>query len=299
MSWDEPGETPATEDTERAFQQLEEWIRATAETQGQSPDQVTDRLIYAYWLFTEFADVVDDVRRQGTQPGETDWPTDPPGSSLIDNPGVSVSGSDRGADIAGSGAGDSSEKSEVDSSQADEGERDRPRMEDIERLCDELQRLTDSTEENAAELAECVRREEFEELADRVDGEQTRREELTARVEREFDGIEAAIEEILHLVDETEARFERELSETRPTVERNEAFIERRKQLAELRRAAIERGVTSAVCEDCGESVPLAMLDTPACPGCAARFDGLAEPGWNPFRSPRLETASEPQGGER
>jgi len=299
MSWDEPGETPATEGDERAFRQFEEWIHATADAQNQTPEEVTERLIYSYWLFTELADVVDNIRKQSVRQGKTNWPTDPPSGSLIDTLGhPSVAGSDTESNSTDPGTEESSEKS-GDSPGRVSGEQsgDRPRMADIERLCDELQGLTGSVEQNSADLAESVRREEFEELADRVDTEQARHEQLTARVEREFDGIEAAIEELLTLLDETEARFDQELSETSRAVTLHEEFIERREQLADLRQAAIEQGVMSAVCEDCGTSVPLAMLDRPECPGCSARFDGLAESGWNPFRSPRLETASEPQDG--
>ena len=170
---------------------------------------------------------------------------------------------------------------------------DQPKTRNIERLADELQGITGSVEQNTARIEKRVHRDDFEELTDFVRAEANRRQELEETVDREFDGIEQAMEELLVFIEETNAEFDQRVSANRSAITRTQEYIETHEQLVALKEDAIERDITRADCESCGESISMAMLSSPECPACSARFSGLGTKSWVPFRSVPLETENE------
>jgi DNA repair exonuclease SbcCD ATPase subunit len=103
-------------------------------------------------------------------------------------------------------------------------------------------------------------------------------ETLDDRLGEGFDNYEEVLE---YLTDATESLEEKldvvasaalDLRERTAALERTEA---ERAAGAELKREANGAGVSSAVCETCGESVDLSLLEAPYCPSCNATFDGV------------------------
>jgi hypothetical protein len=66
-----------------------------------------------------------------------------------------------------------------------------------------------------------------------------------------------------------------------------------RTAVADLQQEANKAGVSAATCADCGSSVHVGLLGSPACPHCEATFDGV-EPARGFFGSATLTTGERP-----
>lgn len=129
-----------------------------------------------------------------------------------------------------------------------------------------------------------------QELNDRTQELEAETEDIDARLEREFDSIEELFRRVLDTIEELDDELDTTsdaYSEELLPIKQRESD---REQLQALKEEAIHRDVRRGRCEGCGQSVDLAMLETPDCPNCPARFTGIDDSGWNPFRSPTLET---------
>jgi predicted Zn-ribbon and HTH transcriptional regulator len=117
-------------------------------------------------------------------------------------------------------------------------------------------------------------------------------EDLDAGFENYEDVLEYLADEIDRLDDRLET-VARVLVEVRSEAQRQATRATRRAEVEELKRAANQHGVRSAACEECGESVDVALLTRPECPHCASTFSTVT-PKRGFFGSHVLETGSRP-----
>ncbi len=111
--------------------------------------------------------------------------------------------------------------------------------------------------------------EEFTRLSDRLDGVAADVAALSddvSALENELDDAGAKLDTLARVVLELRDR----------TADHGD---DRARQLDQLRRAANRRGVTSAGCDSCGESVSVPLLTEPACPHCDAELRDLTTTG--------------------
>ena len=111
--------------------------------------------------------------------------------------------------------------------------------------------------------------EEFDRLADRLDGVAADAAELSDDVST----LETDLNEVGARLD-TLARVVLELRDR--TADRGD---DRTHRLDRLRRTANRRGITDASCDSCGESVSVPLLTDPACPHCDAELRDVTTAG--------------------
>jgi len=120
--------------------------------------------------------------------------------------------------------------------------------------------------------------------------------ELTDRVDAGFENFEAVLEFLRDEADDLSGKVTTLASAVvsmREAVRTVGAAESRRARTDALKRTANVSGVEEADCEDCGQSVTLALLTAPECPFCGAPFEDVeAGSGW--FSSHTLETGSTP-----
>jgi uncharacterized protein YoxC len=171
----------------------------------------------------------------------------------------------------------------------------------FDRLSDEIQLVLDrigALEQKQDQLAPAddidLLADKVRELSADVAELRTSDEELESRMDREFDSIEELFRRVLDaldgLEDDIDAATESYRSELEPIRQREDE----QRRLEELKTDALKRGIRKGSCEKCGQTVDLALLESPECPSCAARFTGLGRSTWNPFQSPTLETERAP-----
>ncbi len=161
------------------------------------------------------------------------------------------------------------------------------RVEDLERKQDEYAK-NDDIDALAAEIGELDGRIEKRRTVD--EKLESRYRELESRMDREFDSIEELFHRLLDALDDLDSELETATESYRDELEPIQQREVDRKRLEELKTDALTREIRRGTCENCGQRVDLALLESPACPGCTARFTGIEDGGWNPFRSPTLET---------
>jgi len=141
--------------------------------------------------------------------------------------------------------------------------------------------------------------EEFDDVAaltEQVEQVETELRELRATVGEDLPEHEKRLDEIETTLSEVEDRLQTVAwvtSDLRESIESGGglAAVER------IKRAAAKADVSSAKCENCSNSVNLALLTDPECPHCSATVNNIdPNPGW--FRSPRLTVASQLESGE-
>lgn len=111
-----------------------------------------------------------------------------------------------------------------------------------------------------------------------------------------FENYEDVLEHLVDEVDRLDDRLQlvaRVAVDLRSEVQRQAKRETRRAEVEELKRAANQHGIRSAVCEECGESVEIALLTGPECPHCASTFSSLS-PKQRFFGSHVLETGDPP-----
>lgn len=121
-------------------------------------------------------------------------------------------------------------------------------------------------------------------------------EALQETTEQGFKNYEEILEYLTETTDDIEEKLTRTataLVGTRRVVGELAAAEENRQGLVELLRAANQRGIRVADCEECGEAVALGLLTEPACPHCETAVHGV-EPKSGFFGSPTLLTGEPP-----
>lgn len=136
---------------------------------------------------------------------------------------------------------------------------------------------SERADEAAMDLAEDVA-----DLSERVDGGFENFEEVLSFLRDETDDLSGKVT--------TLAKAVVSMREAVRTVGAAEA---RRARTDALKRTANVSGVAEADCEDCGQSVTVALLTAPECPFCGAPFEDVA-PGSGWFSSNTLETGATP-----
>ena len=130
--------------------------------------------------------------------------------------------------------------------------------------------------------------EEFDRLADRLDGVAADATELSDDVstqEAELNDVDARLDTLARVVLELRDR----------TVDRGD---DRTRQLDRLRRTANRQDVTDASCDSCGESVSVPLLTDPACPHCDAELRDITTAGLIFTRATLVGPETSSGGGE-
>lgn len=174
----------------------------------------------------------------------------------------------------------------------------------FDRLSNELQLLLDRVNELEHEQAGHAKQSDLETLTvklNELDGQieeletadetlKARDQELESRMDREFDSIEELFHRLLNALEELDSELEATTASYREKLEPIHQRETERTHLEELKTEALTREIRRGNCESCGQNVDLALLESPTCPNCSARFTGIGDSGWNPFRAPTLET---------
>lgn len=120
--------------------------------------------------------------------------------------------------------------------------------------------------------------------------------DLEERVDAGFENFEEVLEFLRDETDELSGKvttLATAVVSMREAVRTVGAAEARRARTDALKRTANVSGVEEADCEDCGQSVTLALLTAPECPFCGAPFEDVA-PGSGWFSSNTLETGATP-----
>lgn len=154
-------------------------------------------------------------------------------------------------------------------------------VDDVERRAESLAGELESVESRVEAVAETAASEEqLDAMTRQVRSFQssitTRHESLHDRVHAEFTHIRTILEHLLDATKANEARLDGAVDELEAALRSERAD---REALAGITRTANRRGVSTADCEHCGESVDIAMLQTAECPGCERAFDDLETTG--------------------
>jgi chromosome segregation ATPase len=133
-------------------------------------------------------------------------------------------------------------------------------------------------------------------LADELDGLTDTVSELDEQVETGFENYEDVLEYLTDTTDELEAKLTTlaevtvELRDQTKTLAARHAARAAADELAHL---ANRRGIESADCGHCGETVHIGLLAESKCPHCASKFSDV-EPKQGFFGSPRLVVGDPP-----
>jgi chromosome segregation ATPase len=167
----------------------------------------------------------------------------------------------------------------------------------FDRLSNEIQLLLDRVNELERDQDRLADAEEvaalaggLEELKEQVREVRAANEGLESRVDREFDSIEELFRRLLDAIDDLDSDLDAATQTYRSELEPIQERVSERDALKALKEEALRREIRHGSCESCDLSVDLALLESPDCPNCTARFTGIDDTGWNPFRSPTLET---------
>ncbi len=114
--------------------------------------------------------------------------------------------------------------------------------------------------------------------------------ELVESIEQDFDGIEDLFRHLLTRTDDIEDRIDTVADSRGDSLEAIEQYIQERDRFAALMREANQKGVSTAVCENCDTRVDLRLLESTRCPECDHTFSGVRTGGWTPFTSATIET---------
>jgi len=120
--------------------------------------------------------------------------------------------------------------------------------------------------------------------------------DIERRLRQGFENYEEILEYLTETTDDHDAKLDTVASaivDLRARVATLERDSSERAAAADLRREANRQGVAEAVCESCGGSVHLGLLDSPFCPHCESTFDGV-EPKRGFFGSHRLTVGQRP-----
>ena len=121
-------------------------------------------------------------------------------------------------------------------------------------------------------------------------------EDLEGTVDAGFENFEEVLDYLFDRTDDLEERSTVLAKAVVDLRDRWDDFAERERRRAEAERlqlAANRLGIRTAACEDCGESVDIALLTAPECPRCASPFADVAER-TSFFGSHTLETGDPP-----
>lgn len=162
-------------------------------------------------------------------------------------------------------------------------------LEDVRERVIQVKRETDAKAPAAHDHPSYADRDDLESLRETVD-------DLDRRLDAGFENFEEVLEHLLERADEVESRATVLASAVLDLRERQETLLERERRRARvdsLKLAANRLGVRSAACEECGESVDVALLTEPECPTCASTIADV-EPKSGFFGSPTLVTGDPP-----
>jgi|GEM_PF-522552 len=184
--------------------------------------------------------------------------------------------------------------------------------EDIERVESEFQGKIEDVRERVVQVkqeadAKAPRNHSHPEL-DRLDELDAEIEEigtdlLTVRdelddLDERVDETDETVDDVLGRLDDTEDKLKRVAWVVSDLREDTRGKDSNDRAVARIKRAAAQEGITSASCENCSESVEIALLTDPECPHCNAAVTDVRPEG-GLFRSKaRLVTASELEAGE-
>jgi hypothetical protein len=115
---------------------------------------------------------------------------------------------------------------------------------------------------------------------------------VETQVGENFEDIDESLEHVLDRLAELESQVSANAEAYREDLEPIRTQLETRDQLVDLKETALREGISSAVCDTCGCTVNLGLLEKPHCPDCTRKFSGLTDGGWVPFSKPRLQTDS-------
>ncbi|MDZ7701307.1 MAG: hypothetical protein U5J98_04150 [Halobacteriales archaeon] len=154
-------------------------------------------------------------------------------------------------------------------------------VDDVERRADSLAGDLRSVGSRVSALDDTVATEEqLEAMSDQVRSFQgrisRRHDSLHDRVHTEFTHIRTILEHLIEATQANESRLEGTVDELEAALRAEQAD---REVLAAITRTANRRGVSTADCEHCGESVDLAMLQAAECPHCERAFEDLETTG--------------------
>ena len=119
---------------------------------------------------------------------------------------------------------------------------------------------------------------------------------LERRMDDGFENYEDVLEYLTDASEETEEKLDAVASavhDLRRRATETERVTAERTAATELKREANRKGVSTANCKSCEESVDVSLLDLPYCPHCGETFDGVREKR-GLFGSPSLTTGRRP-----
>lgn len=298
---------------------LEEWVTETARQKGVSKQQLLDEILSSYWVLEELSGVVsDETVANNSQPAESqpqpetadhhqETPRRPTEQSTTTTNEFSELKSElqglRGAIEELSTKTDDTDDESTDTDVAAlEGQ-----LEDLSAAVVDRQTETDDTVSELSAQLDAIetRLSEIEttletgmslgELREAVGENNSRQADLEARIESEFDSIEKVLQHLLDTTDNIEYRLgavsDSRQEALRPIQQRNAM----QDALAELKQEALRHGVKTCVCDSCGQSIDLGLLERPECPSCERRATGISEGGWLPFSKHELKTTQRNQ----
>jgi len=310
---------------------LERWVTETARQKGVSKQRLLDEILSSYWVLEELSEVVSDSQvtekpshPESRQPAEPTEPTEPADTHDPQHRPTDRATDSRGRSSTAEFSELKSELQEIRSAvdelstpEAAASEADKQSETEFSFLEDQLedfssavvdhQTATESTVEAISERLDSVddRLTAIEselqdgmsipELREAVGETKHAHDDLEARIESEFDSIEQVLQHLLDTTDNIEYRLGAVSDSRTEALKPFRARHDMQDALADLKQEAIRHGIDSCVCDSCGQSIDLGLLERPECPSCERRATGISKASWLPFSKPKLKTAPREQ----
>jgi len=309
---------------------LEQWVTETAQQKGVSKQRLLDEILSSYWVLEELSEVVSDSTvenespttesrqsAESAEPAESAGRRKPQqqhtGSADVDADSSTVEFSDLKSELQEiRSAVDELSTDEPSTDEPADSEPDKTAETEFSLLEDQLEDFSSAVVDHQSETEATVTElsERLDEIDERLEGLESQlgsgmsiaelREavgenssahaDLEAQIESEFDSIEKVLQHLLDTTDNIEYRLgvvsDSRQEALRPLQQRNAM----RDALAELKQEALRHGVKTCVCDSCGQSIDLGLLERPECPSCECRATGISDGGWLPFSKPKLKT---------
>lgn len=161
----------------------------------------------------------------------------------------------------------------------------RPLMVSLRNEISAVEETTDALGDRVSDVADA-----HAELRDELSALGHDHDELAESIKEDLDGIENLFQHLLHRTDRMVERSDTEGQRHDESLAAIEEHIQERNRFAALMREANQKGVSTAVCENCDTEVDLGLLESTRCPECDHAYSGIRTGGWTPLSSATLET---------
>lgn len=280
---------------------FEQWIEQVASSRDISKREVFDHMMSSYWIFTELAEFMEgagsisgikrsnDITDAQERAGETNPSNDKPQKSADDDTVLEElrtlmellqlvdqfsEGRERPPkEEMNTASQDPDLQRELERLESKLGETDAQLDEAIQEIRSQMELLLDRLEALESQAEEERVGERFEAVREELTALDSRQTAIENQLDKSFEHLEVILEHMITQIDGIESRVD----PVDDLLRDHQVRAAERDLLERLKRTADRRGITTATCDQCRESINLSLLERPVCHNCSAPFDKLTE----------------------